>query len=69
MSQLGAAPGLLLANGAFLALSLTLSADDMASWGWRVPFLASFVLIVLGLVEIFHGIQIRSTINRIRPQV
>ena len=29
----------------------------------------SIVLIVLGLVEIFHGIQIRSTINRIRPQV
>lgn len=27
------------------------------------------VLIVLGLVEIFHGIQIRSNINRIRPQV
>ncbi|CAM3954906.1 HdeD family acid-resistance protein [Tsukamurella ocularis] len=27
------------------------------------------VLIALGLVEIFHGIQIRSTINRIRPQV
>ncbi|TWS22419.1 HdeD family acid-resistance protein [Tsukamurella sputi] len=27
------------------------------------------VLIVLGLVEIFHGIQIRSTINRLHPQV
>lgn len=27
------------------------------------------VLIALGLVEVFHGIQIRSTINRLRPQV
>ncbi|NMD58542.1 MULTISPECIES: HdeD family acid-resistance protein [Tsukamurella] len=27
------------------------------------------VLIVLGLVEIFHGIQIRSNINRLHPQV
>ncbi|BDD80567.1 membrane protein [Tsukamurella pulmonis] len=27
------------------------------------------VLIALGLVEIFHGIQIRSTINRLHPQV
>jgi len=49
LPQLGAAPGLLLANGVFLGLNLALTPEQMMSWGWRVPFLASFILIILGL--------------------
>lgn len=44
----GAAWGLLLANLVFLALS-GLSDEAFESWGWRVPFLLSVVLILLGL--------------------
>ena len=47
--QLGAPLGFLVANGLFLVLSLTLSPASFAAWGWRIPFLASSVLVGLGL--------------------
>jgi MFS transporter, MHS family, shikimate and dehydroshikimate transport protein len=44
----GAAPiGLMLSTGAFAIASL-LPEKEFLSWGWRVPFLASAVLFVLG---------------------
>jgi MFS family permease len=39
----------ILANLALFTLASTLSADEFESWGWRVPFLASFVLVLLGI--------------------
>ncbi|MEY4951875.1 MAG: hypothetical protein RL299_299 [Pseudomonadota bacterium] len=47
--QLGAPLGFLAANGLFLALGMGLSEADFLSWGWRVPFLASIVLVGIGL--------------------
>ncbi|MEQ1499582.1 MAG: MFS transporter [Novosphingobium sp.] len=47
--QLGAPVGFLAANGLFLALGMGLSEADFLSWGWRVPFLASAVLVGIGL--------------------
>ncbi|MFC3997157.1 MFS transporter [Nocardiopsis sediminis] len=47
--QLGAPIGFFLANGVFLILSSLLSEDAFLAWGWRVPFLLSAVLIVVGL--------------------
>jgi MFS family permease len=47
--QLGAPVGFLAANGLFLALGLGLSDQDFRDWGWRVPFLASAVLVAIGL--------------------
>lgn len=47
--QVGSAPGFLLSNGIFLILNLVLPAEAFQSWGWRVPFLLSAVLIVFGL--------------------
>jgi len=44
----GAPLGILLSVGAF-ALVTRLPEADFLSWGWRLPFLASAVLIVLGL--------------------
>jgi metabolite-proton symporter len=46
----GAPGGVLLANGAFLLVSGTTSPEAFLAWGWRVPFLASIVLIVLAVV-------------------
>ena len=47
--QLGAPVGFLAANGLFLLLGLGLSDADFAAWGWRIPFLASAVLVGIGL--------------------
>jgi MFS family permease len=48
-APLGAPVGFLFANGLFLLLGLGLSEADFLAWGWRVPFLASALLVVLGL--------------------
>ncbi len=50
--QLGAPFGFLLANGMFLLLVLWLGTSPdgaFVTWGWRVPFLLSAVLVVVGL--------------------
>nr|WP_240897766.1 MFS transporter [Kineococcus vitellinus] len=48
--QMGSAAGMVLASGGFwLTRSLT-SSEAFMSWGWRIPFLASAVLVVVGLV-------------------
>jgi metabolite-proton symporter len=47
--QLGAPLGFLCSTGAFLLMSNTLSEEQLLSWGWRVPFLASAVLVLVGL--------------------
>jgi metabolite-proton symporter len=48
--QLGPSLGFVLSSLTFLAISLTLTPDDFVSWGWRIPFLASAVLILVGLI-------------------
>ncbi|MGW0043531.1 MFS transporter [Rhodococcus sp. NPDC003348] len=45
----GATMGLLLANLIFL-LVFQMPTDHMESWGWRIPFLLSGVLVMVGLV-------------------
>ena len=47
--QLGAPIGFIAANGLFLLLGLILTPEDFLSWGWRLPFLASIVLVGVGL--------------------
>ncbi|PZU90421.1 MAG: MFS transporter [Shinella sp.] len=47
--QLGAPVGLFLSSGTFWLLLHFISNDALLAWGWRVPFLASTLLIVLGL--------------------
>jgi len=48
LPQLGAPAGFLLANGFFLLLT-ALPSESFAAWGWRLPFLASLVLLGVGL--------------------
>ena len=48
--QMGVPAGLILANLVFLAVSGALGRDAFLAWGWRVPFLASAILVVIGLV-------------------
>ncbi|MGP9420344.1 MHS family MFS transporter [Pseudomonas reactans] len=47
--QLGAPIGFFFANGMFLLLSWLLTEQQFIDWGWRVPFLLSAVLVLIGL--------------------
>lgn len=55
--QLGAPIGFILANGVFLILSTTLDAEAFAAWGWRIPFIASAVLVFVGIYVRFKLIE------------
>src|ERR687886_1246601 len=47
--QMGVPAGLLLGNVVLLPFASLLSQEQFLSWGWRVPFLASIILIGVGL--------------------
>ena len=47
--QLGPSLGFLMSNGLFLLLLQLLTNEQFAAWGWRIPFLASAVLVAVGL--------------------
>ena len=47
--QLGAPVGLFLSSGIFWLLLHVISQEALLSWGWRVPFLSSIILIAIGL--------------------
>lgn len=47
--QLGAPIGFFLSGSVFLALSEWLTDDQFFAYGWRIPFLASAVLVIVGL--------------------
>jgi metabolite-proton symporter len=49
-SQIGVPAGLILAQLAFFTVRNTMTPEQFAAWGWRLPFLASIVLIAVGLV-------------------
>ncbi|WP_280437009.1 MFS transporter [Nocardia carnea] len=47
--QMGTPAGLVLANGIFLLVGNVLPDSAFQAWGWRIPFLLSFVLVAIGL--------------------
>jgi metabolite-proton symporter len=47
--QLGAPVGFLFSGGVFFALSKWLTNDQFFAFGWRIPFLASAALVLIGL--------------------
>ena len=47
--QFGAPLGFIMASGSFLLLGAFLPEDDFLNWGWRIPFVASAVLVFVGL--------------------
>jgi metabolite-proton symporter len=71
-AQFGAPAGMVLANGA-LALMTALTPDaDFLAWGWRIPFLASIVLVFVGLyirigifeTPVFASLKARGAISK-----
>ena len=55
--QLGAPIGFILANGIFLIFALTLTPEQFTAWGWRIPFLASAILVIVGLYVRFKLVE------------
>jgi MFS family permease len=46
----GVQAGQILAAAVFLPLAYYLPSEDFNSWGWRVPFLLSFIVIIVGFI-------------------
>nr|WP_314867130.1 MFS transporter [uncultured Flavobacterium sp.] len=46
--QLGAPIGLVLSGGTFLLLTNSMSSQDFLEYGWRIPFIASSLLVLVG---------------------
>lgn len=53
-AQAGAPVGMILANLAFLGVSALITDQQFQDWGWRLPFLASIVLIGLSMYVQLH---------------
>jgi len=64
--QFGVPLGLFLANLAVLAVS-TLTGDDFFTYGWRIPFLFSALLVIIGLY-IRIGIEETPTFKKLKAE-
>jgi metabolite-proton symporter len=65
--QLGAPTGFLFSGGIFLALSRLLTDQQFFNFGWRIPFLASAALVLVGLyvrLTITETPVFRDALNR-----
>ncbi|GEC98657.1 MFS transporter [Kocuria varians] len=49
-TQVGSAAGMLLSTAFFAVVQAVTTAEQFQAWGWRVPFVFSAVLVVIGLV-------------------
>ncbi|WP_226572566.1 MFS transporter [Mangrovibacter yixingensis] len=69
--QLGAPIGFFFANGTFLLLSWLLTNEQFMAWGWRIPFIFSAVLVLIGLyVRVsLHETPVFSKIAKAGKQV
>jgi metabolite-proton symporter len=64
-AQVGAPVGVILANLAFLIVSANTTPEAFLEWGWRVPFLASVILIGIAL---FIQLRLEETVEFLRMQ-
>jgi MFS family permease len=73
--QLGPPVGFLCAVGSFLLLSQWLDDAEFRAWGWRIPFLASALLVVVGLyvrlklAETPVFLKAMQQTNSVRPEL
>lgn len=64
--QIGVPAGILMANLAIMAASY-FTGDSFIAWGWRLPFFASFLLVIIGL-WIRLGLEETPVFQEIRDQ-
>jgi MFS family permease len=76
-AQAGAPIGVILANLAFIGVSSSMSDEAFMDWGWRLPFIASIVLIGISMyiqlkiedTEAFRSLSDAQTDSDTVPQV
>ena len=75
--QIGVPAGLLLSTAVFAQFA-RLPEDQFLSWGWRVPFLLSILLVGIGLVIRLHILEtpafaafifVNAGVSRIRSRI
>lgn len=71
--QLGAPIGFIIANGLFLIIAAALPSDDPSrpstaflQWGWRIPFLFSAVMVVIGLWVRLNLVESKAFENTVK---
>lgn len=72
--QLGAPLGFIIANGLFLIIAAVLPSEDPSrpsdaflAWGWRIPFLFSAVMVIIGLwvrLSLVESAAFEKTVKR-----
>jgi MFS family permease len=65
--QLGAPIGFILSTLSFIILTAILPNEQFLSWGWRVPFIASSLLVIVGLwvrLRITETPEFKKTIDK-----
>jgi len=70
--QLGPPVGFLFATGGFLMLSHFLDDAQFRAWGWRIPFLASAALVIVGLyvrLKLTETPVFLKALNAVRPEL
>ncbi len=76
-AQAGAPVGVILANIAFISVSMLTSEENFLSWGWRIPFLISFVLVIISMyiqlnledTKAFKDLEAMKSSNDSSPKV
>jgi metabolite-proton symporter len=71
-AQFGAPAGLVLTNGALGLMSWLTTEEQFFSWGWRIPFVFSFVLVLIGLyirlgileTPVFANLKAKGKVSR-----
>lgn len=71
-AQAGGPAGMVLANASLALMTVVTSEQEFLDWGWRIPFLASLVLVVIGLyirvgileTPVFTHHKVQGTIAR-----
>ena len=66
--QLGAPIGLLFSGGTFLLLSNTMTNEEFFDYGWRIPFIASAALVVVGFYIRLKITETPSFLNTIETK-
>jgi MFS family permease len=65
--QLGASLAFSLASATYLIIALTISSESFLVWGWRIPFLASGLLVAVGLMvrlTIDETLEFKNSVER-----
>ena len=71
--QVGAVFGGVISYGVILGIDVLLPGGQFLAWGWRIPFLLSGILVIIGIVirlriqesPVFRSIQERKTLSRV----